>query len=68
MGGHGLRLVLPARQPGGHFGHQPPGTERPGSTAAPRGEVPATLRGLWVSRGESEGEGVHGRAGVCKNI
>lgn len=50
MGGYGLRLLLPAGQPGGHLGHQPPGSERPGAPPAPRREVPETLRGLWVSQ------------------
>lgn len=53
MGGNGLRLLLPAGQPGGRPGHQPAGPERPDATAAPRGEVPAPLRGLWVSDGSA---------------
>lgn len=43
VGGDGLRLLLPAGQPGGHLGHQPSGSERPHATPAPRGEVPAAL-------------------------
>lgn len=43
VGGDGLCLLLPAGQPGGHLGHQPPGSERPDATPAPRGEVPAAL-------------------------
>lgn len=61
VGGHGFRLLLPARQPGSHLGHQPPGSERPNSAAAPRGEVPATLRGLRVSKGGGGSQ----RARVC---
>lgn len=53
VGGDGLRLLLPAGQPGGCLGHQPAGPERPDAAAAPRGEVPAALRGLRVSNGSA---------------
>lgn len=49
VGSYGICFILPPRQLGSHFGHQPPGPEWPNSPPAPRGEVPATLWGLWVS-------------------
>ena len=48
LGGHVIRLLLPAGQPGGHHGRQPSGPEWPCTPAASCGEISKTLRSFWV--------------------
>lgn len=49
LGGHVVRLLLPAWQPGGHHGHQPPGPKWPCAPAASCGEISETLWSFRVT-------------------